>query len=68
MEKEQIISNTYYDLGGFSSVKNTLEQARKKEPSIKYQDVKTWFGLSTAGFWLRFWRHWGFLPENVTEK
>ena len=40
---EDIISNTYYDLEtGYGSVKNTFDQAKKVDPSIKIEDVQTW--------------------------
>jgi hypothetical protein len=39
--KEEIISNIYYDLeSGYSSIKNTFEQATKVDPTILYEDVK----------------------------
>ena len=41
--KEDIISNIYHDLqDGYGSIKNTFEQAHKKNPSITIDDVKTW--------------------------
>ena len=41
--KEEIISNIYYDLeSGYSSIKNTFEQATKVDPTILYEDVKKW--------------------------
>ena len=41
--KEDIISNVYYDLEtGYGSVKNTFDQAKKVDPSIKLEDVQTW--------------------------
>ena len=41
--KEEIIANKYHDLEtGYGSVKNTFEQANKKNSSITLEDVKTW--------------------------
>lgn len=40
-DKNKIISNIYKDYYG--SRKDTLEEARKKDPSITYEDVKNWF-------------------------
>ena len=43
LTKDDIISNTYYDLDdGYGSIKNTFEQAKKKDSSITYEDVQTW--------------------------
>jgi len=43
MDKNKIISNVYFDPAGYSSIKTTLEDARKKDKSITYNDVKEWF-------------------------
>ena len=41
--KEEIISNIYYDLETvYGSIRNTYEQANKKYPSIKLEDVQKW--------------------------
>ena len=42
MSKADIISKIYYDPAGFGSVKQTYLEARAKDPSIKYEDVKKW--------------------------
>ena len=42
MNKNEIISKIYYDPAGFGSVKQTYLEARAKDPSIKYEDVKKW--------------------------
>ena len=42
MDKEEIISKIYNDPAGFGSIKETLKDARKKDPSITYADVKNW--------------------------
>ena len=42
MDKEEIISKIYNDPAGFGSIKETLKDARKKNPSITYADVKNW--------------------------
>ena len=38
---DKIIENVYYNFYG--SIKDTYIDARKKDPSIKYDDVKKWF-------------------------
>ena len=40
LSKDDIISNIYYNLDdGYGSIKNTFDQAVKKDPSITYDDV-----------------------------
>ena len=39
-KKQQIISDIYHDPAGYSSKKVTLEDARKKDPTIKMSDVE----------------------------
>ena len=41
MTKNDIIRDTYKEFYG--SIKNTYEEAKKKDPSIKYEDVKVFF-------------------------
>ena len=41
--KQDIIANVYYDKSGFGSLKTTLEDAKKKEPTIRMEDVKQFF-------------------------
>lgn len=41
--KDDIISKIYHDEAGYSSIKTTLEDARKKDKTINYNDVKNWF-------------------------
>jgi len=41
--KEDIIAKIYYDVGGFGSIKHTLEDAKKKDKSITLDDVKEFF-------------------------
>jgi hypothetical protein len=41
VDKDKIISSVYYDFYG--SIKDTFNEAKKKDPSIKYDDVKEWF-------------------------
>lgn len=43
-DKEQIISDTYHEFYG--SIKNTYLDAKKKDNTIKYDDVKKWFDKS----------------------
>jgi len=41
--KEEIISNIYHDVeSGYGSIRNTFEQANKKDSSITLEDVRTW--------------------------
>ena len=42
-DKDKIISEIYYDQAGFGSLKTTLVDNKKKDPSITMQDVKEWF-------------------------
>ena len=41
-DKDKIIKEVYFDSGALGSIKRTLEDARKKDPSIKEADVKSW--------------------------
>ena len=43
MSKQEIIANIYYDKSGFGSKKTTLEDAKKKDKTIKMQDVEEFF-------------------------
>jgi hypothetical protein len=41
--KDQIISNIYYNVEiGYGSIKNTYDQARKEDPTVKLEDVQKW--------------------------
>ena len=40
--KAKNISKTYNDLSGFGSIKQTFEEARKKDKTITLNDVKAW--------------------------
>ena len=42
MTEDEIISKSYYDEAGYGSVKQTYLEARAKDSSIKYDDVKKW--------------------------
>ena len=42
MNKNDIISKIYYDEAGYGSIKQTYLEARAKDSSIKYEDVKKW--------------------------
>ena len=43
LTKDLIISNVYYDLeSGYGSIKDNFEQVKKGDPTIQYEDVKTW--------------------------
>ena len=42
-KKQQIIRDIYFDKGGYGSRKTTLEDAKKKEPTIKKEDVEQFF-------------------------
>jgi stalled ribosome alternative rescue factor ArfA len=41
--KENVISQIYFDPGGFGSIKQTFQDARKKDNSITLDDVKEFF-------------------------
>ena len=41
--KQKIIADIYYDRSGFGSLKTTLDDSRKKDPSIRMEDVKEFF-------------------------
>ena len=43
IDKDKIIHDVYYSPSGYSSMSNTLSDAKKKEKSIKMEDVKMWF-------------------------
>ena len=42
-KKQQIIRDIYFDTAGYGSRKTTLEDAKKKEPAIKKEDVEQFF-------------------------
>ena len=42
MTKDDVIAAIYYDAAGYGSIKQTYLEARAKDPSIKYEDVKKW--------------------------
>ena len=42
-DKNKIISDIYYDRSGYGSIKTTFEDAKKKDKTIKIEDVKRWF-------------------------
>ena len=42
-EKQKIISDIYFDRAGYGSMKTTLQDAKKKDPSIQMEDVKQFF-------------------------
>ena len=42
-EKNNVISKIYFDPGGFGNIKQTFEDARKKDKSITLGDVKEFF-------------------------
>ena len=41
--KQKIINDIYFDRAGFGSRKTTLEDAKKKDPTIKMADVEEFF-------------------------
>ena len=45
-DKNKIISKVYNDKSGFSSIKNTLDDARKIDKSININDVKQFFNAN----------------------
>ena len=40
IDKDNIIRDVYYTPSGYSSMRQTLDDARKKDKSIKMEDVK----------------------------
>ena len=42
-DTQKIISDIYFDKAGYGSRKTTLEDAKKKEPTIKKEDVEDFF-------------------------
>ena len=40
--KDEIISKTYYDFGGYGSIARTLKEAKEIDPSIKAADIQSW--------------------------
>ena len=40
--KEETIAKIYNDLSGFGSIKQTFDEARKKDKTITLNDVKAW--------------------------
>ena len=45
--KEEIIRKMYYDPAGFGSIKNTLKDVRKVDPTITEAEVKEWIENNT---------------------
>ena len=41
-DKDKIIEKVYYDPAGYGSINATLKDARSYDPSITYEDVKSW--------------------------
>ena len=48
IDKDKIIHDVYYSPSGYSSMRQTLDDARKKEKSIKMEDVKKWFAAKIS--------------------
>ena len=46
MSKSEIINKIYNDPAGHGSMKTTYEDAKQKDKSITYVDVKQWFDLN----------------------
>ena len=42
-QKNKIIAKIYFDPAGFGSIKQTFEEARKKDKSITLDDVREFF-------------------------
>ena len=45
--KEDIIRKLYYDPAGFGSIKNTLKDVRKVDPTITEAEVREWIENNT---------------------
>ena len=43
MDKFDIIKNIYYEPDGFGSIKDTYDKAKKKDKTIKLEDIKQWY-------------------------
>ena len=43
MSKQETIGNVYHDKSGYASKKTTLEDSKKKDPTIKMADVEEFF-------------------------
>ena len=43
IDKDKIIHDVYYSPSGYGSMRQTLDDARKKDKSITMEDVKQWF-------------------------
>ena len=43
IDKDKLIHNVYYSPSGYGSMRQTLDDARKKDKSITMEDVKQWF-------------------------
>ena len=41
--KNDIIKSVYFDKAGYGNIKNTFDDARKIDNTIKIDDVKQWF-------------------------
>ena len=48
MSKSEIINKIYYDPAGHGSMKTTYEDAKQKDKSISYVDVKKWFDTNIS--------------------
>ena len=46
IDKDKILRDVYFSPSGYSSMRQTLDDARKKEKSIKMEDVKKWFSAN----------------------
>ena len=46
MKFDSIIKKIYYDPGGYGSMQDTFNEAKKVDSSIKFSDVKDWFERS----------------------
>lgn len=42
-DKNDIFSKVYFDPAGYSSIRTTLEDARKKDKTITLEDVRNFF-------------------------
>jgi hypothetical protein len=41
--KDSVISKIYYDYANMGAMQDTYNQARKKDATIKMEDVKSWY-------------------------
>ena len=66
-DKNETIRNIYFNpIAGFGSINDTFQQAKKIDPSIKYNDVKDFMSkLSHKQTQFRYKGYNSFVPEHA---